>query len=80
MKGHLWENLREGRGGCRGHAKASHRLVPGTELGDRDTQVRDVRTSPDPPRTDTPMGLTFMSSGSISILNTEKAGRLEGSA
>ena len=55
-------------------------LVPGTELGDKDTGVRDVRTSPDPPRTDNPRGLSFKSSGSISILNTEKAGRLEGSA
>lgn len=64
----------------RPHTKASHHLVPGTELGDRDTGVRDVRTSPDPPRTDTPRGLSSMSSGLISTLNTEKAGRLEGSA
>ena len=73
MKGHLQENLREGRGGCRGHTKASHHRVPGTELGDKDTQVRDIRTSPDPPRADNPRGLSFMSSGPISILNREKA-------
>lgn len=64
----------------RPHTKASYHLVPGTELGDRDTGVRDVRTSPEPPRTDTPRGLSSMSSESISPFNTEKAGRLGGSA
>lgn len=51
--------------------KVRHHLVPGIELGDRDTGVRVVRTSPDPLRTDTPRGLSFMSQGQ-SVFSTQR--------